>query len=135
MFISNDPMTFVRAKKESDIMNLFYTLLNIFAFGILYIATIRRIQLGKDKSVHLGNYKNLTESEKDIYDINKIKTSEIVLLLICYVLYALGIFGFAHPNKGIISIIIITLMIFLILIFWRTKIILNLFCKKHTDSL
>lgn len=44
-----------------------------------------------------------------------------------------GVWGWSQSNKSVIFIIIIAFMISAILIFTRTKIILDLFCKKKFD--
>lgn len=114
-------------------MELFYKLLNLFGFGILFLFAIRRAYEEEGVSVHLRNYSKLTEQEKMRYDISKIKKTEILFLILFYVLYAVGVWGWSQSNKSMIFIIMIAFMISSILIFTRTKIILDLFCKKKFD--
>lgn len=81
----------------------------------------------------ISKYKKLTDQEKKIYDISKVKLSEL-LYAISLIILAILAYIFTEIFPDIISTNIFIwcflIEIVVLLIFSQTKWILNLFCKK-----
>lgn len=108
---------------------VFMDFMNILAFGFLFFTIIRRILNDSDKKAHFKSFRLLSDKEKDYYDIKKIKISEILLIIFVYFFYVVGVITRSALNNYR-TIICIVIIVILFLIFDRTKIIWDLFCKK-----
>lgn len=112
---------------------VFMDFLNILIFGYLFFTIIRRIQNDSDKRAHFRSFRILSDKEKENYDIKKIKICEISLIVFVYCFYVAGVMIRSELTtyRTIICVVIIAV---LFLIFDRTKIIWNLFCKKPINK-
>jgi len=108
---------------------VFRDFMNILAFGFLFFMIIRRILNDSDKKAHFKSFRILSDKERDYYDIKKIKISEILLIIFVYFFYVVGVIT-RSTLTSYRTIICIVIIVILFLIFDRTKIIWNLFCKK-----
>jgi protein-S-isoprenylcysteine O-methyltransferase Ste14 len=106
---------------------IFMDFMNILAFGFLFFMIIRRIL--EDKKAHFKSFRILSDKEKDYYDIKKIKIYEILLIIFVYFFYVVGVIT-RSTLTSYRTITCIVIIVILFLIFDRTKIIWNLFCKK-----
>lgn len=112
---------------------ILYENLPYLAILLVCLLQARKIVAGTGSTIMIA-YGRLSEEEKELYDISKVKMSQILYLLS---LFSLTIFAFVFsvffPN--IISsrtfIVCYLVEIIVLLIFSRTKWILNWFCEKR----
>lgn len=111
---------------------LFYELRNLFLIGLFYLVLIRKIQIGKE-GLGYNIYNNLTDQEKELYDRSKIKRLQVMLFLILFLLYLVGLFiRIIFPQYQLfVNVTIVFLILFLGLGVTQTKFFLKLFCKKR----
>lgn len=106
----------------------FMDYINLLVLGFLFLMIIIRILKDNQKS-HFKSFRVLSEKEKSNYDINKVKIFEILFIMLVYFFYVVGMITHASL-KALRTIICVVLIVVLSLIFDRTKIIWNLFCKR-----
>lgn len=106
---------------------------HISVFGLLFLMAITRI-LKNNQKAHFKSFRVLSEKEKNNYDIKKVKIFEISFIILVYLFCVAGMITHASL-KALRTIICIALIVILSLIFDRTKIIWNLFCKKEHNKL
>jgi hypothetical protein len=77
---------------------------------------------------NLMRYGKLTDEEKELYDISKVKMSQILFELSLVVLVILAFVPNVIASNTFIVCYLVEIVV--LLIFSKTKCILNLFCKK-----
>lgn len=108
-------------------INYFVLLASIIVCLINVIKTLR----GTGK-ISLMRYGSLTDEEKKLYSISKVKMSQILYFLSLAIVVALAFVSLIYPNiiDPMILLVCCLIEIAISFIFENTKLILNWFCRK-----
>ncbi len=111
---------------------ILYENLPYLAIILACLFNARNIVTGTGNTI-MREYGKLTAEEKELYDISKVKTSQILYVLSLVIVTVLA-FVFSEIFPNVIApktfIVCYLLEIAVLLIFIKTKWILNWFCKK-----
>ena len=82
--------------------------------------------------ISLMRYGSLTDEEKKLYSISKVKMSQILYFLSLAIVVALAFVSLIYPNiiDPMILLVCCLIEIAISFIFENTKLILNWFCRK-----
>ncbi len=111
---------------------ILYDSLPYLAILLVCLFNARAIVTGTGNSI-MRKYGKLTDEEKELYDIRKVKMSQILYVLSLVIVTVLAfLFSEIFPNaiapKTFIMCYLVEIVV--LLIFSKTKWILNWFCKK-----
>ncbi|WP_077613244.1 hypothetical protein [Clostridium sp. Marseille-P2415] len=111
---------------------ILYENLPYLAILLVCLFNARNIVTGTGNTI-MREYGKLTDEEKELYDISKVKMSQILYVLsLVFVTVLAFVFSVIFPNVIFPKTFIVCYLveIVVLLIFSKTKWILNWFCKK-----
>lgn len=111
---------------------ILYENLPYLAILLVCLFSLRNIVTGSGNTI-MKKYGKMTHEEKELYDISKVKMSQILYVMsLVFVTILAFVFSVIFPNIIYPSIFLACYLveIIVLLIFSKTKWILNGFCKK-----
>lgn len=114
---------------------ILYENLPYLAILLVCLFNARYIVTGTGNTI-IKEYGKLSNEEKKLYDISKVKMSQILFLLSIVIVTVFAfVFSVIFPNIISTKLFIVCYLveIVVLLIFSKTKLILNWFCKKNQD--
>lgn len=112
--------------------NIFYESVMYLAILLACLVSARAIAIGNGNTL-LRGYSELTEEEKESYDIKKVKRVQILYVLsVAIVTLCAFVFSEVFPNVLPVKLFVgcYILEIIILFLFLKTRWILNWFCKK-----